>query len=425
MKAVPVAAAAAQWGLAGVALQRLARGKQRRPPLAAPGPAAPLPQISVVVPARDEELRIAGVLAPLVGAPGVAEVIVVDDRSSDATADVARAHGARVVEGAELPFGWIGKTWALQQGLVAARGEVVVFLDADVQPDPSLPAAVTVLMQESGADLVSAQLRFICPDPAQRILHPALLATLIYRLGPLDTVARVPAALAAINGQCFAARREPLQRAGGFGVISAIPTDDVALARALTAAGWRVVVADGSALGSVRMYESAAEAMREWAGRSLALPGASSRPRQLLDLGVVWAVQGLPGLRLWWVLLRLLATRSPRRALASLRGLDWGLLAVRWSLQLALTKVYRLPGDPLPQDSAAGQDGGTVEDGRTPRGADDGPTSRRVDHGRDPQRTDGGPDPLALLAPLVDPIAAAALTRGTLRPVRSWRGRTF
>ncbi|MDO9175154.1 MAG: glycosyltransferase, partial [Actinomycetota bacterium] len=97
MRLLAVASSATQWGLVGVALQRLVRGKERRPALHAPGPAARVPAISVVIPARDEEHRIAGVLAPLVDAPGVVEVVVVDDRSSDATAQVARDYGARVV----------------------------------------------------------------------------------------------------------------------------------------------------------------------------------------------------------------------------------------------------------------------------------------------------------------------------------------
>lgn len=396
MRPARVAARAGRYALAGVALQRLARGRERRPPLAPLGPAALLPTISVVIPARDEATRIAGVLEPLAGAPGVVEVLVVDDCSTDATADVARAHGASVVEGGDLPTGWVGKPWALQQGLVAAKGEIVVFLDADVRPDPELPRAVAQLIAE-GADLASAQLRFDCPDPAQRVLHPALLTTLVYRVGPLDTVARIPASVIAINGQCFAARRDALIRAGGFGVIAGIPTDDVALARALKAAGWRIAVADGGRLGTTRMYESAGEALREWAGRSLALPGAASRPRQLLDLGVIWAVQGLPGLQLWRALATLGVTRSPRRAASVLRPRDWILLGVRFALQAALTQTYR----------------------RRRVGMD--PASAAADPSLDATR----PDLLAALAPLADPIAAAALTRGTLAPVRRWRGRSY
>ena len=398
MRPARAAVSAGQYALTGVALQRLARGRERRPPLAPLGPAAQLPAISVVVPARDEALRIAGVLEPLAGAPGVVEVLVVDDCSTDGTAQVARDHGARVVEGAPLPTGWIGKPWALQQGLVAARGEIVVFLDADVRPDPELPQAVAGLIV-AGADLASAQLRFDCPDAAQRVIHPALLTTLVYRVGPLDTVARIPASVAAINGQCFAVRRDALIQAGGFAVVAGVPTDDVALARALKAAGWSVVVADGSRLGITRMYESAGEALREWAGRSLALPGAASRPRQLLDLGVVWSVQGLPGLRLWRALTVLALTGSPRRAAGVLRPRDWVLLGMRFALQGALTRVYR---------RGRGRDRHAAADSR---GA------------ADPSLDATRPDLLAALAPLADPVAAAALTRGTLAPVRRWRGR--
>jgi dolichol-phosphate mannosyltransferase len=393
---VASAAVVARSAFTYAALARLARGRERRAPLTAPEWAgrsvgvdeagadaaavhATAPTITVVIPARDEAERIAGVLTPLAGAPRVLEVVVVDDRSTDATASIARGLGARVIDGAELPTGWIGKPWALQQGLVAARGDVVVFLDADVQPDPRLPAAVAAALVD-GVDLASAQLAFACPDAAQRVLHPALLATLIYRLGPLDTKQRVPASAAAINGQCFAARRDPLVRAGGFGLIAGVSTDDVALARALAAAGWRIAVADGSHLGSVRMYESAGEALREWAGRSLALPGASSRSRQWFDLGVVWTVQGCPALRVWRAVARAAMHRSLRAALPALRPTDIALLAIRWSLQIALRRVYR-------------------------RGA--------------------RADLLALAAPLADPVAVVALTRGTIAPVRSWRGRAI
>ena len=92
--------------------------------------------ISVVIPARDEVGRIGPLLDLIVGAPGVHEVIVVDDQSTDGTADIAARRGARVIGGAPLPHGWAGKAWAVQQGLLAASTEWVVTLDADTRPGP-------------------------------------------------------------------------------------------------------------------------------------------------------------------------------------------------------------------------------------------------------------------------------------------------
>ena len=124
---------------AAVVLVRLGRGRRRRPPLAAPPPGTgPALGVSVVIPARDEERRLEGCLRPLLDDPDVGEVVVVDDRSTRRTADVARRLGARVVAGAELPAGWVGKPWALQQGLEAAGGDVVVTLDADTRPRAGL-----------------------------------------------------------------------------------------------------------------------------------------------------------------------------------------------------------------------------------------------------------------------------------------------
>src|SRR5829696_261219 len=105
----------AQAGAGAVALARLARGRARRPPLAA---ARTSLRVSVVIPARDEAARIGPCLAGLAGDPDVHEVIVVDDGSTDATADIAAAAGAAVIAG-ERREGWVGKPSALQQGLEA------------------------------------------------------------------------------------------------------------------------------------------------------------------------------------------------------------------------------------------------------------------------------------------------------------------
>lgn len=309
-----------------VLLRRLSTGRHRDPPL---GPGAPPPPgtVSVVVPARDEEQRIAGVLEPLRDEPGLLEVIVVDDESSDATAAVAGSYGATVLAGQPAPPGWAGKTWALEQGVRAARGDWVISLDADTRPGSGLVAAL--VERAARFDLLSAGPRFVCEGFGERLLHPSLLATIPYRVGATDAVdADPPVHRTIANGQCIVVRREPFLRAGGWGRVRGYMTEDVALARSLRRDGWRIGFADASDLLEVRMYESLRETWDGW-GRSIIDPAVSSPWRLALDLVVVWATLALPQMRV-------LTRRADR--------LDALLIAVRLGILSAQARAYRPRG---------------------------------------------------------------------------------
>jgi dolichol-phosphate mannosyltransferase len=351
-----------RWGFAVLVLARLARGRRRRAPLttAAPPPAG---SVSVVVPARDEEARLGPCLAGLrAQGADVLEVIVVDDGSSDGTAAVARAGGARVVEGAELPPGWAGKVWALEQGLQAARGDWVLFLDADTRPAPGLVRALVHAARRDGLDLVSCAPRYALADPLARALHASMTVTIVWRLGPLDTPGWQPShRTAVLNGQCILARREPLLAAGGWARVRGHLTEDSALARALRAAGWRIGFADGTALLEVEPYETARETWTGW-GRSLVGPDTNSLAHNAFDLATLWLTLALP-------LPRLLARRGGPA--------DVAMLAARLALLGPLAGTYR------------------------PRGAG------------------------FWLSPLADLAATVRLTQSALRPTREWRGRTY
>ncbi|TDB88018.1 glycosyltransferase [Actinomadura sp. KC216] len=315
----------AQAVAAAAVATRLARGRDRPAPLQ-PGSSGPAAEpVSVVIPARDEEPRIEGCVAPLLADPVVREVIVVDDESRDGTAELAGRLGATVVAGAPLPDGWVGKQWALHQGVRAAAGPLVVLLDADTRPKTGLCAELAALLD--AYDLVSAGPRFVCGGPAEQALHASLLATLVYRFGPIGPSATSPDRLL-VNGQCLAFRKARMVEADGFARVRGHLTDDVALGRSLARDGWRVAFRDAGALLEVDMHESVADVWRQW-GRSISLRDVTSAARQAGDLGVVWLTTALPLLRL--------AAGCPG-------PLDLALLAQRFLLLAALRESYARPG---------------------------------------------------------------------------------
>ncbi|WP_320672223.1 glycosyltransferase [Patulibacter defluvii] len=356
--------------LLAVRLARAARPAVRltAPPMDADEePPSGRPTVTVIVPARDEEQRIGGCLDGLAGDPWIDELLVVDDRSSDRTAEVAAAHGARVVAGEEPPPGRVGKPWALEQGLRVARGQVVVALDADTRPRPGLVAGLVTELWRSGAGdarplLLSASARFECRSAGERLLHPGFVATESYRYGPLDVRGHEsPPGRATANGQVVCVRARALREAGGFALAAGHMTDDVALARALAGRGWRVARVDATALVDVRMYESAAETWAGW-GRSITASDVTARGWLALDLLVLWVAQALP---LW----RIALGRGDR--------LDGLLLAARLGIAARLARAYQ------------------------PRG------------------------PWFWLAPLADLPVVARFTASVVRPPRAWRGRRY
>jgi dolichol-phosphate mannosyltransferase len=337
---------------------RLARGRDRPAPLAPQATSLPAQPISVVIPARDEEARIAACLAPVLADPAVGEVIVVDDESRDGTAHLAARLGATVLPGAPLPPGWVGKQWALRQGVTAAAGPIVILLDADTRPKAGLCGALAELLDTY--DLITAGPRFVCGGMAEQALHASFLTTLVYRFGPIGPQAPSPDRLLA-NGQCMAFRKADIVQADAFARVRRHLTDDVALGRLLARDGWRVGFLDAGALLEADMHESAAQVWREW-GRSLSLRDVTGRGRLAGDLAVIWLTTALP-------VLRLSAGRPT--------PLDLVLLAQRLLLVAALRRSYARPGAGL------------------------------------------------VLSPLLDVATAIRLTQAAVRPVRTWRGRTY
>lgn len=267
--------------------------------------------VSVLVPARDEVETIGGCVAALVDQPGVREVLVLDDCSSDATAERARAAGARVITGVAPPRGWLGKPWACAQ--LAARADpaadVFVFVDADVRLRPSAVSAAVALLDESGLDVVCPFPRQEAEGAAERLVQPLLQWSWLTTL-PLRIAERSPRpSLTAANGQFLVIRRAALERAGGFAAVRGAVLDDIALVRAVKARGGRGGVADGSDLAECRMYRNWTQ-VRDGYGKSL-WAAFGSPPRAAGVLGMLTLAYVVPALA---------AMRGSRAGLAGYLG---------------------------------------------------------------------------------------------------------
>ncbi|GIF76798.1 glycosyltransferase [Asanoa siamensis] len=248
--------------LAGaLALHAVVNARLLRRPSATdfPGP------VAVLLPVRDEADRVTPCLRSLLDQRGVPDlsILVLDDGSTDGTASVVRAVAGedsrvRLLTGAPLPPGWLGKPHACQQLADAAdpAATVLVFVDADVVLAPTAVAGAAALLRSAGVGLLSPYPRIVAGSWGERIVQPLLQWSWLTFL-PLRAVERsARPSLAAAGGQFLVADRDAYRAAGGHAAVRSSVLEDIALARAVKRAGGRIALADGSGVATCRMYES-------------------------------------------------------------------------------------------------------------------------------------------------------------------------
>jgi len=269
-----VARIGAALATAGTAHAALNAVLLRRPALP-PQPVAD--RVSVLIPARNEAANIESCLRSVLAARGIPglEIIVLDDESTDGTAEVARCAAGgdprvRIVSGAPKSAGWLGKPhacWQLSQ-LADPGATIFVFLDADVRLEPHALLSTVDMMRVQQLDFLSPYPRLVAATAAERLVQPLLPWSLLTFL-PLRLAERSRRpSLAAAGGQLLAISRSMYERCGGHRAVRGEVLEDLALARAVKGSGGRGGVVDGSALASCRMYEGWA-ALRDGYGKSL------------------------------------------------------------------------------------------------------------------------------------------------------------
>jgi len=229
--------------------------------------------ITVLIPVRNEAENIVELVASLTSQSHLKsiEIIFIDDSSEDGTDKVlseAKSAGApiTIINAPTLPDNWLGKPWALQQGFLAARGEIIVTLDADVRLAPTAIAQTIAML--GARDFISAYPKQVAITFTERLVQPLLQWSWMTTV-PLRSAERSSrTSLAVANGQFFVVKKEALDHVSGFQGIATEVLDDMKLARALISSGAHGGVADGSKLAQTRMYKNFTE-IKAGYGKSL------------------------------------------------------------------------------------------------------------------------------------------------------------
>jgi len=269
------------WLAPFAALARLAR---TGPTLADVPPTTGEP-VSIIIPARNEADTLETVVGSILGSTyHPFELLVVDDRSTDGTGEIAarlaRADGrVRVIWGAPLPEGWYGKPWACEQGYRAATGRLLLFTDADTRHQPELLGHAVASLRRNGADLVTVQPHQRCVTFWERLVMPQVWLLLALRYHPrrVNRARRERDVIA--NGQFILTTREAYEAVGRHAAVRHEVAEDLALAQAYLRGGRRVRFDFAMGLMETRMYRSLDQLIEGWS-KNIYLGGRRSFPHE-------------------------------------------------------------------------------------------------------------------------------------------------
>jgi cellulose synthase/poly-beta-1,6-N-acetylglucosamine synthase-like glycosyltransferase len=254
---------------------------------------APVADVSVVIPARNEEEVVARAVASFAGT----EVLVVDDHSRDRTAERARAAGARVIQAAPLAAGWLGKSNACWSGAQGTGSSWLLFADADSWYSPEFLPALVSYAQAEKLQCVTIFPRQEYASPSERMLLPYAFG--LYFSGvDAEAVNRPRSSEALANGQCMLFRREPYLFLQGHRAVAGSVLEDIALAHLAKRHRMSIRVMRCESMASVRMYDSFGEMWRGLEKGLFRMLQANPKTGYQVLLASIFMVSWLPVL-LW------------------------------------------------------------------------------------------------------------------------------
>jgi chlorobactene glucosyltransferase len=258
------------WIVAALALPWLIRTRPRLSGFPPVGDGAPF--ASIIVPARNEAANLGTCVGTLLasGYPAF-EILIVDDRSTDGTAEIARELARtspdriRFIEGTALPDGWVGKCWACWQGYGEAKGDVLVFTDADTRHGKDLLGHAVAALDAEDAALVTGFPRQLVDGFWERLILPHIFTAIELRYrdprrmnrgrNPRDAVA---------NGQFLVFRRDAYEAVGGHRAVRGEIVEDIRLAQLIVGAKHRLFAAWAKDVIETRMYRSLRDIIEGW-----------------------------------------------------------------------------------------------------------------------------------------------------------------
>jgi glycosyltransferase involved in cell wall biosynthesis len=240
------------------------------------------PKVSVLIPARNEELNIARACKAVLASEAVdLELIVLDDGSTDGT---LQALGAildprlRVATAPPLPAGWCGKQHACHLLGMMAQNDWLIFVDADVRLEPDALNRMAGFLETTHAGLASGVPRQVLCSWSERLVLPLIHFLLLGYLPMALMRQRLDPRFGAGCGQLFIARRDAYLAVGGHAAIASSIHDGLALPRAFRRAGYASLLFDATCLSHCRMYANVAQV---WEGLSKNATEAMARPLAL------------------------------------------------------------------------------------------------------------------------------------------------